>query len=377
MSTWFPILMILLMNLPVAVLLAFTPYLTRKTESFGVTIPEEVFEQEEIKAMRVDYRNKTLAVGIIISAISLLAAGGAPMYLSLKDNMMVTSAVMPFGIVLELLLSFLFYLPKHKAMKALKNKYKWTEKYPQKVVVDTEFRKKKILVSPWWFLMNVFMIGATILLVFLMYDKAPDRIPMHYDIYGNVNRWETKSYKTLFFPVTMQVFMCGLMVMIYWMIGRVRQQVDAARPEESLERNRVFRYRWSGYMVFMSWMMTGLFGFMELSLLGFVKDPNVIMMVVMTITAVILVASFVLAITTGQGGSRLKVVIDQAGNVISRDEDKYWKMGMFYYNPNDPSWFVEKRFGIGWTNNFAHPATWIFLVAVIAIPIIISIFFTK
>jgi uncharacterized membrane protein len=41
-------------------------------------------------------------------------------------------------------------------------------------------------------------------------------------------------------------------------------------------------------------------------------------------------------------------------------EDR-WIAGIFYGNPQDPALWVEKRFGIGWTLNFARPASWFML----------------
>lgn len=39
---------------------------------------------------------------------------------------------------------------------------------------------------------------------------------------------------------------------------------------------------------------------------------------------------------------------------MNKDIDpKHWKLGVFYYNPDNPSGFVDKRKGIGVTINFA------------------------
>ena len=40
----------------------------------------------------------------------------------------------------------------------------------------------------------------------------------------------------------------------------------------------------------------------------------------------------------------------------SHDDDADWKLGMFYYRPDDPSFLVPKRVGVGETINFGHPA---------------------
>jgi uncharacterized membrane protein len=45
--------------------------------------------------------------------------------------------------------------------------------------------------------------------------------------------------------------------------------------------------------------------------------------------------------------------------------DGRWVAGIFYYNLEDPDLWVEKRFGIGWTLNFARPASWLMLLGLL------------
>lgn len=62
---------------------------------------------------------------------------------------------------------------------------------------------------------------------------------------------------------------------------------------------------------------------------------------------------------------------------IDRQDERYWRGGMIYYNPDDPDPFVPKRFGIGWTVNFAHPGGKVILavmVAMVLLPIALAIF---
>jgi uncharacterized membrane protein len=57
-----------------------------------------------------------------------------------------------------------------------------------------------------------------------------------------------------------------------------------------------------------------------------------------------------------------------------RPPDEGWK-GIFYSNRDDPALFVPKRFGIGYTLNFANPWSWAVLVlifAMVAGPLILS-----
>lgn len=38
-----------------------------------------------------------------------------------------------------------------------------------------------------------------------------------------------------------------------------------------------------------------------------------------------------------------------------------WRLGLFHWNPDDPSAIVEHRYGMGVTLNLARPASWVLL----------------
>jgi uncharacterized membrane protein len=70
---------------------------------------------------------------------------------------------------------------------------------------------------------------------------------------------------------------------------------------------------------------------------------------------------FFIAVRFGQGGwrwagvSKSQTPATDSAPVGDRTPDECWKLGLFYFNRNDPAVFVEKRFGIGWTLNLANP----------------------
>lgn len=53
-----------------------------------------------------------------------------------------------------------------------------------------------------------------------------------------------------------------------------------------------------------------------------------------------------------------------------RADPQYWKGGVFYFNPDDPSLFVKKRYGFGWTLNFGRRISWLIL----AVPVLTALF---
>src|SRR5699024_12602198 len=106
----------------------------------------------------------------------------------------------------------------------------------------------------------------------------------------------------------------------------------------------------------------------------FVMFQSLMLPSFMIFVALVLIAVIVLSIKVGRGGSRDKIQEDIERDVIERDDDEHWKFGIFYFTPQDPALFVEKRFGIGWTNNFARPLSWVLLGLIILIPLSLIFF---
>jgi len=63
-----------------------------------------------------------------------------------------------------------------------------------------------------------------------------------------------------------------------------------------------------------------------------------------------------------------------------QNEDFYnpdrWKLGIFYFNPEDKRFLVPKRFGIGWTFNFgkwySYAAILVLIGAIYAVSLLLK-----
>lgn len=61
---------------------------------------------------------------------------------------------------------------------------------------------------------------------------------------------------------------------------------------------------------------------------------------------------------------------------MNKDDDKkHWKLGVFYYNPDDLSESVERRNGMGSTINFASKVGRLIFVFLFIPPIMIMLVF--
>jgi uncharacterized membrane protein len=56
-------------------------------------------------------------------------------------------------------------------------------------------------------------------------------------------------------------------------------------------------------------------------------------------------------------------------SATDRMNDRDWKLGIFYVNREDPSLFVERRFGVGYTLNLGNPVSWLVLLGILAVPV--------
>lgn len=62
----------------------------------------------------------------------------------------------------------------------------------------------------------------------------------------------------------------------------------------------------------------------------------------------------------------------------NRDQNSFWKLGIFYYNKKDKRLFPPKRTGLGWTVNFANPfSIALFILIIMTIILITKHFNTK
>ena len=113
---------------------------------------------------------------------------------------------------------------------------------------------------------------------------------------------------------------------------------------------------------FMLFAMALLFSSISFGLVN--QEVNQILVILST---VLLLASIVPLIYTS---SKLKKGNYSDVSYTVDDDDKYWVLGCFYYNPNDPSAFVQKRFGIGWTVNLGSSKGKLMVACILLILII-------
>ncbi len=240
------------------------------------------------------------------------------------------------------------------------------------MIIDTNFRNDNIILPNIWFTIPLLITIATFIISFAQYDLLPKQIPVQFDFSGHPTRYISKSLWTVASLPTIQLFITLLLLGVNISIKMVKQQIDSANPLKSRHQSKLFRRHMSALIIGIAIISSLQLLLAQLSIIMNVSG-FFIPITTFIFLGIILCWVIYFTVKIGQGGSRIKLKSGEQTSYISPDEDRYWKFGLFYFNRNDPSFFVEKRFGIGVTVNFARPTNWLFLLGIITIIVIMSI----
>lgn len=361
--TIFELIAITMSLLPTIIMLAATPYLTRRTEQFGVTIPETEYNHSVVKKIRKKYTKQSSITSSFFLVIMVICLS----FITSKESI---GALIACSTIVIIFFPILFYYHSHKQMKRWQQEQQWyNDRKQERVIIQTMFRNEQVIQSNTWFLLPLAITIGTVITTILLYNDAPSQIPTHFDFKGQADAYSDKTVGILAMFPCLQLILTAIFYGINLSIRNAKQQINATNPNKSLQQNLFFRRRWSSFIVGTSVSISLLFLIVQLSMLQLISGP-ILSIVIYVSTGIQLIWAVYLSVKTGQGGSRMNVSNDEDTPFLSRNEDEYWKAGLFYINRNDASIIVEKRFGIGWTVNLGNPLSWIIVFGLITLVII-------
>lgn len=381
METFLP-LALLVLTVPLAGgLAAATPYLMPKRECFAVTVPEGAHADPQIKALKSRYARTVAALTAAFTLVAALAT--AP--LAQAGSGAAASALVGVVVLADLLpvaASFALMLRNRRRVMAIKRERGWLAPRQQASALVVEDDVPGPISLAW----NLLYLPVALLVAALgalWYPLMPDMIPMHVDFAGNVNSYSPRD-SALAFPLAMVAFLGAVFVFSHWTMTRSKRPTNPAAPMTSAVAYGLFARAQSIFLLACGLFLSLAIGvtFMAMAA-GFVTLGGVAAIVCAACVPVV-AGSIALAAVYGQNGSRLLKRLEEekanasdsaatganAGGPASGaarangpacmpfDDDEHWKLGIFYFNPDDASLWLPERFGIGWTMNFARPAAW-------------------
>ena len=330
--------------LVVFAIVAFVPYYSKKDILFGYRITMELAEHPEVKHLKRTY---------VIILLSVLTLSGV-LILFLRNLFWI---MVPIFIVADLIT---FISIRGKAWGFVKE-HRGAINAEKKVVVSTV--RRDVGVSPYWFLLNLVVLVMVFAITFIQFNHLPERIPARYDFQGNITGYLDKSLGSLLVMPIIQVIMTIILFFAYQGIGLAKAELSGSDLKAAEERSKLFKKRSAMIILYMSIVLNLLFLFIDMVILQIIPySTSLILLIVLAIPVFVIFPPLILFIMMGQSGSRIKLPKEEKLQTeIVRADDEHWKVGMFYYNPADPSLWVEKRFGLGYTLNFARRGAWIMI----------------
>lgn len=336
------------------------PYLVNRAIVFGVMIPEQYIEDETIKKYRKQY---SMSVGLISIIILGSYIGWTLSSERLDNQIALTGVIIEFALIL---ISISFYLYYHGKTKQLKQQNQWVENLKAMKVTDLSVRKQDEML-PWYvYLLPIFSTIGLLIYTLMNYDLLPDQIPTHWGPSGEADAFTAKT------PISAMQLSLLLLAMQLMFLGihtatkKSGIKLSATALESS--RNRQLSLRkyssWLLYIILLG--VTMLMSYFQLMTIHpEIGEGSVKILIPFGFLLLVLAGTLIFAIKVGRSDKEMESIIE--AQIMDLDEDKYWKGGMFYFNKNDPSIFVEKRFGVGWTLNLANPIGYV----IVFVPLIV------
>lgn len=196
------------------------------------------------------------------------------------------------------------------------------------------------------------------------YPSLPARIPVHWNGFGQPDRWTNKSFLAVFFLPLMAAYVQT------WLIVLKRDLVQAKFTIPAEQAETYLKFKEQGLNLnlrVMDWArgsVAYLLGAVSLLMLA-ANDQYRPLLPVISLSIWCAVALLI----GGMGFLLYKMVKSTkelerlTGNaVVQRDaEAEGWKSGLYYYNPDDPALMVEKLTGMGYTVNFGNRRVYLYV----------------
>lgn len=370
------LLFFIFLNISIGLLMGITPYINRRDIPFGVSIPVTDKTKEVVNAQKKSYLFINLGIAIIINIGIFLYGQFKP---NISEEKLVYLCIVSLFIMLGI--SLVSYVLKHNELKKYKQTLSLEMKQTKKIVVDLSFRDEK-LIFPTSYLVgiNLAFVLVTVLLTVFNYQNIPDKLVTQWDFNMNPTTITEKTWGSVMMIPAMQVFITIVMAISNQAYLSAKQQIDGKNPTASSTKSKKFRRQSSLLNLVISILTQLLFVAIQLVTVFERFSPKVVMILSLVFTILIIGLVLWFSLYYGQSGDRLKTVeINEEeapkGNIVTGDDDENWKLGMFYFNKQDPSFWVEKRMGVGMTFNLAKWQSWAFLIGVIVLPLLLVFLF--
>ena len=352
-----------------------TPYYSRRGTPFGITVPSSHQQDSFIQMRKKRFFIQNVLLSILLSIpIVFFSNFEDQTAQDMWSGVYVIGAMLVFFV-----LTFVLYLKNRKAIQLWKKEEQIiVEIKKERIVVDTNYHRDLNAVSTRTIvIVQLVIVLISVAVIGFFYDRIPNQFPIHWNSQNIPDRSVEKSPLSVMMMPAMQLLMIPVLAFSHYAFIKSKQKLLANYPQITSYQSKKFRRAWSINFLVTSIATQLLLTSTNFFSLFFAEDMAfgwMGLLIGLFIFGIVGYSSF-LTWKYGQGGEKLvfSEIDEPVEEVTEVDEEKYWKLGMFYYNSEDPAIFVEKRFGIGSTINLARWQSWACIAGLILFCIFIGV----
>jgi len=332
----------LLVLLPIALIGLVLPWLghTRPGILFGVTVPVDFASSPEGRRNLRSYRLSVIALVVLI-----LAAAAAVLWLTPTNT--IATSLTPVVAVFAELLSNLFLWSRHAARIK-----------PHAITVPIERHADLTPVSTAAPIAStacaLLPLAASALWLRTHWSQIPTRWPSHWNASGIADGWGIRSLTGVYAPLFNGAWFVLILCAMLLFMARASGPLAAQRRRALVP------------MAALAWLCTGLFCLIGLTPLIQLSASHFIAVMAIYLVLVAAITFWLLR----RGGLILN---SPSTEPYDSTPDSGWHAGIFYFNKSDAAVIVPKRYGLGWTLNFARTTAWLYIGGVVAFLALITV----
>lgn len=360
----------LLIIVPVYIIMFLSLYFVNDFKSkgrllFGISIPKSYVDDSRIIYLKNKYKINVSIITSILFMISILLLGFSLNSLAIL--------IFVFG---DLIICSIFYYVNYKKLLKIKKDENWNELSAKKVYVSLDVPREQNIVSLWWYVIPFAVSILSLIIVLLKINNLPALTPLHFGFNGADSFGDGSSLATKLNVLLLPVLNIFSVSMFYFSVkshGARSEKINGGTPSEIYLKNSLNKKNLSQLSIILSIVVSLMISYMSLAIIGLIEVNITVMFIASIIPLLIAAISIPIFIRNTRKKENLPAKSEDEEDIYIDDDTPYKFGGLIYYNKNNPSTFVPKRMGIGYTINTATVGGklfWLFIVLILIISFI-------
>lgn len=361
---------LIMINVPVILIVfllgLFLPELSSKDLLFGFRLSHKQRASKEIKNVIKAYRNHYMIICGVYTFLLILVFSFFGKYYILFP-----------GLIILVILMEVVYSRVHRILSNMNSLKGLNNAEGNYIIIGNEKYSKAT--DYYWLLIPFSIALLTLLGGIGAYTSIPIVMPSYLLMGKKSGIWLRKSLTTIYVSVLLQLAIITASYFINRYISRIKLDLGSINTEKYEKIVKIYIKIWSRADVVICSMLCCILMLIGFNSVIIINKWAAYLLIALLLSAIciVLIAAYK---ATGANGKKLelnmhyikphKAVTESA--VINRNDETYWKLGNFYFNPRDPNMWIKRTSGRGYDLNYGKPASWLLLSIFMALFIFVT-----